>query len=510
MPGAISLTGFSSSDPVPGAYLEIAFAQGDSGGSGSPIEVLLMGNMLTSTGVATPDTTVYGPETTLPLTSEQDAINLFGAGSELHRMLRRYWKINKSITVKAIAVSESAGAQATGTVLFVGTATAPGTARIYVGDEFADVAIANLDTASTAATNAATAVNMKTHWGVTATAVATGVWGFLRLTAKQKGTRGNDTRYMPVISPSIGLTIPTAVDQAMASGTTADDNTTALATIANSTYYYIASAAGDATQFGALVTQINTNATPIVGILGRAIAGSVDTIGATNTIATGRNAARACLVWCRGSLWSSSEMAANLAGVITAFETRPQPRSNFCGFGNDALTSDYWLMPRPRLDSMLPSRSQIASALNNGVTPIGINPNGSTFLVDLITTRSLNGAINDYRIRDHHKVTICDFFGQDVKVKTILDHPGMRIMDDVPDGSPQPGPTVLTPKRYRSTIFKVLDTYAANDLIQNVDDIKAATVVQREQNPSTRMSARIPLQPCDIAKQFAILVQQVS
>lgn len=509
MPGAISLTGFSSSDPIPGAYLEIAFAQGDSGGSGSPIEVLLMGNML-STGVATADTAVYGPESTIQLTSEQDAINLFGTGSELHRMLRRFWKINKSTTVKAIAVTESAGNQATGTITFVGTATAAGTARIMVGDEFADVAIATNDTSSTAATNAAAAVNMKTHWGVTATATATGVWGFLRLTAKQKGPRGNDTRYMPVISPSIGLTIPTAVDQAMANGATSDDNTAALATVANSKYYYIASAAGDATQYGALVTQINTNATPIVGLRMRAIAASVDTIGNTNTIATGRNAARACLAWCRGSLWSASEMAANLAGVITAFETKPQPRSNFCGFGNDAITSDYWLMPRPRLDSLLPSRSQIASALNNGVTPIGINPNGSTYLVDLITTRSLNGAINDYRIRDHHKVTICDFFGEDVLVKTILDHPGMRIMDDVPDGTPQPGPSVLTPKRYKSTIFKVLDSYSANDLIQNVDEIKQATVVQRESSPSTRMSARIPLQPCDIAKQFAILVQQVS
>ena len=83
-------------------------------------------------------------------------------------------------------------------------------------------------------------------------------------------------------------------------------------------------------------------------------------------------------------------------------------------------------------------------------------------------------------------------------------------MDDAPDGAPQPGPTVLTPKRYRSTVFGLIDTYANNDLLQNVPAILAGTKVQRETNPSTRMSVRVPLQPVDNAKQFGILVTQVS
>lgn len=508
MPGAISITGFSSTDPVPGSYLEIAFAQGEAAGSGTPIEVLLMGNK-TSAGSATVDTTVYGSDSIVQLASEQDAINLFGAGSELHRMWKAFVRVNRSTSVRAIAVTESAGSQATGTITFVGTATAAGTAKIFVHDEVVDVAIANLDTAEEAATAAATAVNQKTHWGVTATATATGTWGFLRLTAKQKGPRGNDIRFMPQITPAIGMTIPTAVDQALSSGATADDNTAALATINNSKYYYIVSAANDATQFGALVTQIGTQANPITGIRQRALAGSTDTISNTNTLATGRNAARAGVVWSEKNPLEPAVLAANLAAVITAFETKPNPRTNFCGFGNDALTAPYWVVPRPRLDSAIPSRTNIASALNNGVTPIGVNPNGSTYLVDLITTRSLNGSINDYRVRDWHKVTICDFFGEDLLAKTILNHPGMRIMDDAPDGSPQPGPTVVTPRRYRSTVNGLIDTYAANDLLQDVDKTKTDTVIQRETSPKTRLGVRIPLAPIDNAKQFALLLQQV-
>lgn len=509
MPGAISLTGLTANDPVPGAYLEINFAQGDAAGSGSPVEVLLMGNML-PTAAATPDTVVYGPDTQVDLQTEQDAINLFGAGSELHRMFRRFTKVNKDTTLRAIAITESAGSKATGTFQYVGTATSAGSTRVYVHDEFVDVPIDALEIASTTASNVANEINKQQHWGVQATATATGTWGFVTLTAKQKGLRGNDIRFMPMIDPGIGMSLPTAVDRSLANGSTADSNTAALATINNSKYYYLVSAAGDATQYGAVVSQVGLNAAPTTGIRQRAIAGSVDTLGNTNTIATGRNAARAEIVWSQSSPWTPAELAANHAAVVTLFETKPNPKTNFAGFGNDAQTAPYWLVPRPRLDSALPSRTNIKSALNNGVIPIGVNPNGTTYLVDRITTRSLNGSYNDYRIRDAHKVTICDFFGEDLLTKTVLQFSGKRIASDVPDGTPPPGPNVVTPSRYRSCVFGLLDAYNGNDLLQNIDVIKANTIVQRETSPTTRLSVRIPLQPIDNAKQFAIAVDQVA
>ena len=508
MPGAITIPGFPADDPVPGNYLNINFAQGEAAGSGSPIEVLLMGNML-STGIATADTVVYGPDTTVQLQTEQDAIDLFGTGSELHRMFRRFVAVNKDTTVRAIAITE-AGTQATGTFRFVGTATANGTAKLWVHDELIEVSIANLDTASTAATNLAAAVNQKTHWGVTAEATATGTWGFVTLTARQKGPRGNQIRFMPGITPNIGLTIPTAIDRPLESGATNDSNTTALSTINNSKYYYIVSAAGDATQFDALSDQVNTNAAPTIGIRQRCIAGSVDTVSATNTIATGRNSARAELVWSEKSPWTGAELAANHAAVVTLFETKPNPRTNFASFGNDASTAPYWLVPRPRLDSAIPSRTNIKSALNNGVIPIGVNPNGTTYLVNRITTRSLNGSNNDYRIRDAHKVTICDFFGEDLLAKVNLQFPGMRIGDDVPDGETQPGANVLTPRRLRNCVFGLIDVYAGNDLLQDVAKIKDGTIVQRESNPRTRMGVRIPLRTVDNFLQSALDINQVA
>lgn len=506
--GAIVLTGLSANDPVPGAYLEINFAQGESAGSGSPFEVLLMGNK-TSAGAAVVDTEIYGPDTLVPLVTEQDAITLFGAGSELHRMFRRFTKVNKDVTVRAIAVAESAGTAASATTILSNVATGPGTIRVYVHDEFCEVAVATGDAVDTVGAAMVAAINNMTHWGVTASYNAG--TDTLTIAAKLKGPRGNQIRVQIVTLGTIGTAFSAlTTDTALSSGATADSNTNALATISTARYYYIVSAAGDATQLGALSTQVNLQAAPTTGIRQRIIAGSVDTLANATTIATGRNSARCEIVWQEKSTWTEAELAANAAAVYSLFETKPNPRTNWCNFGDDATTSSYWLVPAPRLKSAWPSRTSIKSALNNGLSPIQVNANGSTKLVNGITTRSLNGSVNDYRIRARHKVTVCDFFGDDMLAKTVLQFSGKRIANDPVQGQRPPGPSVVTPIIYKGAIFTLLEAYDGNDLLQNLAAIKAGVVVQRGTAPTSRMEARIPLQPCDNAEQFAIALDQVA
>lgn len=508
MTAAIVLTGLTADDPVPGAYLEINFAQGEAAGSGTPTEVLLMGNKL-SGGSATLDTVVYGPDSLVPLQTEQDAINLFGDGSELHRMFRAFTKVNQSTTLRAIAVTESAGAKATIATVISNDATANGNIRVYVHDEFVDVAITNGDAVDTIGDNIVAAINDQTHWGVTA--AYTAGTDTLDITAKQNGPRGNDIRIQIITSAGISTSFSAGTtDTPLAGGTTADDNTTALSTIDPAEYYYIVSAAWDATQLGAVVTQVNNNAQPTVGLIQRVIAGSTDTLANSNTLATGRNAARCEIAWSEKNPWEPPVLAANQAAVITLFETRPNPRTNYANFGQDATTSAFWYVPAPRLASAHPSRTSIKSALNNGLSPIAVNPNGSTYLVNRITTRSLNGSQNDYRIRSAHKVTISDFFGKDAKAKTVLQFSGKRIADDPVDGQRPPGGDVVTPNIYKGALKRLVDDYDNNDLWDNAQLIKDKMVVQRADNPRTRIEARIPIRPVDNAEQFAIAVDQVA
>ena len=505
---AIILTGLAISDPVPGAYLEVNFAQGEAAGSGSATEVVLIGNKL-STGSAVVDTEVYGPDTLVQLQTEADAISLFGAGSELHRMFRRFTRINKDTTLRAIAVTESAGAAATATCVISTAATGNGNIRVYAYDEFVDVAIASGDAVDTIGAAVVSAVNQMTHWGFT-TSYNTGT-DTVTFTAKQKGPRGNQIRIQLAITSGIGTSLSAlTTDTAFSGGTTEDSYTTALGTLATAKYYYQVSASSESTKLGALVTQINTLAAPTTGNRQRVIAGSVETLANATTLATGRNAARCEIVWSEKSPLPESEIAAHQAAIVTLFEVRPNPRTNWCNFGQDAQTSAYWQLPASRVKSAWPSRTSIKSALNNGLSPVGVNTNGSTYLVNRITTRSLNGSVNDYRIRAAHKVSLCDFFGEDLVAKTVLQFSGKRIADDPVQGQRPPGPQVVTPTIYKGAIFTLLTEYDGNDLIDNLAAVKAGTIVQRETSPRTRISARIPFRPIDNAEQFAIALDQVA
>jgi len=502
----IVLTGLAANDPVPGVYVEENFAQGPAAGDSSPREVLLMGNK-TSSGSAVADTQVYGPDTQVPLQTEQDCINLFGAGSELHRMFRRFTTINRTTTLRAIAVTASAGAAATGVITIATAATGSGNLRIWIGDTVIDTAVLQGDSVTSVAASAVLNINAQTFLPVTAGAVA----GVLTLTAKNAGPRGNLIRFQTAITSGIGMTATGSADAYMSGGATADSNATALGTILSTKYYRIVPAAVDSTQLLALCTQVGIQAQPVSGMVQRVIAGSVDTLANAITLATGLNNARAEISWSKFSPWTPAELAANMAAIVSLYEdvAGPNPRCNFAGFGNDATTQPFWVVPASRDTSASPTRTDVKSALNNGLSPIGVNPNRSTYLVNRITTRSLSGVVQDYRIRDSHKVTIVDFFSDDLKAKTQLQHSGKKIANDPPKGAHPPGPTVVTPTIYRGTIFGLIDQYDANDLLQDVVTIKANTIVKRGNANTTQMQARIPLDTIDCCFQFAIAVDQV-
>lgn len=512
MSGDIVLAGIAANDATPNpAIVEINFAQGVAAGSEGAYEILLLGNK-TSAGSATVDTVVYGPDSLVPMQTEADVIALFGAGSEIHRMWRRVTKINKTTTVRALAITESAGTAASGTIVLANAATGDGTIRVWVGDEFVDTAVASGDAVDDIGADVVANINAMTHWPVTAT--YTSGSDTITITAKLKGPRGNQIRYQAATIGSIGTTLTGgATDTALSSGATADSNSTALSTISTDRYYYIVSAAGDATQLGALVTQVNTMAAASTGIRQRVFAGSVDSLANATTIATGRNAARAEIVWQKSSDWTEAELAANQAALAALFETKPKPRTNFCNFGQRTADQPYWVVPAQRLASAHASATDIKSALNNGLSPVGVvKKNGATYLANRITTRSLNGSQNDYRIRPAHKVTICDFFADDLQAVITQRFGDKKIGDDVPQGAPPLGPEFVTPDRMRSAVIGMINTYDANG---NWDPagatrMKESLVVQRQESNRTRMGIRISAEPVDNYEQGLVQINQVA
>jgi phage tail sheath gpL-like len=504
MPASIVVTGIGANYATPGEFLEVSYAQGDAAGDSGATRVLLMGNKL-STGSATANTVIYGPDTPVQCVTETDVINLFGRKSELYRGWKKFTKVNKTTPLYLLAVAESAGTAATLQFVVANAATGNGVARIYIGDEFVDVTISSGDAAATIGANIVTAINSKLEWPVTAAGTTT-----VTVTASQLGPRGNWLRGMSWITPGIATTITNSTDTFFSGGATADSNATALSTILRKEFFYIVSAAEDATQVGALVTQVGTQALPATGILQNVIYGSTTTLAASITIATGINSPLSEMVWQKYSPLTPFELACNHAALVTLFEVFPNPRTNFINAGQTPLDQNLWSVKPSRDDSAAPTSADIESALNNGISPIATLTTGGTYLVDRISNKSLTGAVADYRARDKHKIVVSQKFGKDLKAKFALQHSGKRIASDPPDGAREPGANVITPKRAKGTVFSVINTYDENDLLDNAQLIKDGVVVQRESSPTTRLGIRVPLRVIDNHRQTVLAVDQVA
>jgi len=499
------VTGLSANDPVPGLnLLEVNLGAGAASLGATQYSVLLMGNM--TTGVGSPGV-IYGPDTTTPMTSEADAIALFGSGSELHRGVRAFLEVNTTSSLYVIAVPDSGGADGYLAVAMSGAATASGALRIWVGEEFVDTSIVTGDSTTAIAAAAAANINGKTHWAVTA--LASG--GGLQISCKQSGPRGNDIRVLPqIIGNSIGVTVSPTVSTALSGGATLDDNTAALAAIEPDRFYYIVSAASDATQVGALLSQVNTQALPLNGNRQRVFCGSVASLASAITFGTGLNGARAEVAWMFQADRTPFELACSTAAAYSLREASFTSKScNFDSFGLDEQSKALWKVKKP-LSGAKPTRTQLKSALNNGLTPIAVSKSGATYIVSRATSKSQSASLPDYRIRDGHKVSVCDFFADDLILSYIAQFSGKLIGDDPVDNAPAPGPDVITPRVVKACVAALVDVYADRDLLQNRDQIKAGIQVKRGTAPTTRFSVVIPLQTCDLLHQIETSLNQVA
>jgi phage tail sheath gpL-like len=515
MSASVVLTGLSTNDPTPGTYLQIAFAQGQIAGFQGQRPILLVGNK-TSAGSAVADTTIYGPDTTVPCQNENDCINLTGAGSELHRMWRRTTSVNAQSKVYFIVVAASAGTAATLTFTLANVPTTAGTLQIYVGDtayQYSYAASATL-ASITAGMVAAISGNPSCPCTPTQSTVSSSNDSVL-VTVKTIGPRGNwlrgQAQIIPGNGPTSNMTVTNTSDAYFAGGATADSNTNALATIAAKYYYYIASAAEDATQVGAFSAQLNTQALPVQGLRQRLFVGSSDTSGNVATIANAVNNPRVEFIWSQASPWTPAEIAAYAAGLYALYELVgpvTKPKVNWSGYGGNA--GDIWTIPQSRNTTLTPTRPTIFALLGEGVTPIGWRGSSGTYLVKRITSYSLNGASPDYRIRDAGKVTICDFFGDDLVAITNANWSGKTFAPDPVVGAPtSPDNTTVSPNAYRLEVFGLLDQWAQINGLVNIAATKAAAIVQQNPANTNRMDVALQLFPCSPCDQFGILIAQV-
>ena len=475
----------------PGAFLQVTLGVGPVSPGDAPRKVLLYGNK-TSAGTAT-------VEQSYAVTSESLAKELFGAGSELHLMVKYALLSWPGVTLYAIAITESAGTAASGTLTYTGTTTAAGAHKVTVLGETITVAIASGDDPTAQALAVSNAINDQTDWPVTASPAA----GVVTVTARHKGPRGNSISLRAESEVAGGSVAVSAAY--LAGGATSDDPQDALDAVAPERYHYHVAPYQDATNLAKFKTHVDTYAGPDHGMRQLVVWASIDTLANTTTVATGLNHARGNTPW----LFNADDTPAQIAAAIAARRALREGQSFSYNLDGEGINPGDVPLPIkvPFAKADWPETSEIESALNNGITPLGI-ANGSVFITRSVTNRSQDSSGNpNYAVIDTHQVVVPDALADDLNANwPVFQQDNPKAADDEDFEGEPPDPGVATPSKVADWIYeRALVFEAAND-IPSAAQLIAGTAVARV---GGRFNASIPVEVIALTHQFSGDIRQV-
>lgn len=480
----ISITGVSPTDPIPDLYGEIRFAQGPGGGAAPERVVLIYGNK-TSAGSETANT--IGT----PILDRADCIARFGARSEIRWQWEAFNYIPQQATVYAVAVPEpSSGSPTSATRTFTfadGAATGATTLYIEWAGRVTNIGVATGDTAITQAAAVAAAILDWEEGGVPFTAAVGGSGSehIVTVTASQVGERGtyvlNGIRMY--YASSVGTTCTAASTTA---GTGADDFTTAydVAKAKGRFYYQInpkfATSGPSSTDngIGEGAAYITAAALPAEGKRQQMFFGLVGTQAQATTVATAVNNPRVKFFWSENSPMFPGMLAALHCAIVRNAEMA-HAGANVNGYMANAALGRLYPLPAPYSSVDYPTRAELVACLNNGICPIEFNERGQPKLVRHVTSYSLNGSSNDYRVREGHIPSALDDVLDTMMVVygAAKDASPLHSAVDLTRGQ-RPRPGMMYPSDVSGLIRKVIiDKCGENGATPNLDPATQAQQV---------------------------------
>lgn len=515
---SIPITGVPSTYRVPGGYTEILFAQGPSTASAKARDVIFVMPKMYASGS-------YAANKVVQVRNEQEAIEGAGAGSPLHRAIRKFLLTNNTAKIYALPYLPSSGmgsASADLDVTFSATATAAGVATVTICGVPCSIAVKSGDTATTQAANMVAVINANLQLPVT----ASNAMGVITLVAKIAGASQNaHIRVRAEVTPGASLALATenASDvDALGTGTAtvgvdgavteAVNLTAALAAIASSRYYYMVFSVESAAHLLIVKTHISTKSQPIPGLRSVGMAASPLALATVATLATGLNYERLQLIWQRNSEATREEIAANMAAIR---QKREQLDSayNFDGYNN--IQGD-WLIPACFRDADRASGSDQNDAILDGITIVASSDSGS-FVVMSCTTRSKDATGNndDFRATETHRISVADEFVDTLLLRHALNFVNKKLTSDelLPDGSinfnQRQYPGVITPSNYSPFVKALVDEFAGQRL-QKTAESKNGLRVVRDPNNGGRLEVGLDINAVDLFHQMTARIAEVS
>lgn len=514
MAAIIPITGIGTDWRVPGSFAEVIFAQGPASASAGVREVVFV---MPKTSAGT-----WTAATLYKINSEKDAEDGAGAGSPLHRAVRKFLQINKDAKVYGLPVAETSGGSPvaatwtdTITMSSGSNPTARGVATVTIAGEECSYGYTSSDTVTTIAAGLKAAINAKPWLPVSADNAS----GVLTLTCKVKGLNGG-TATVPVISARASVTTGTNV-VATASGahlgtgvagaegsTTEQANlATALAAIDNVRKYYVVTSDTTATGLGHVKTHITNKSEPRRGLRSVGIAAYPGTAANCTTIANGLNYERLQLLW----IENPDNDVAEIVGAVAAIR---QKKEALDATACMAMTSLSGLLNNAYATSDWQSDSELNDAINDGIAPIRSTDAGPVWVMN-INTRSKNaaGTQDDFRAAECHRVSGADLFTDEVLADWNLNFASMKLEDDelLADDKPNPNQRlrsgVLRPSIYKAHYRKLIQAFHERNHTQSLAAMKESV---RCVKTGSRLEVGNNLHIIDHALQSTYRVAEVS
>ncbi len=444
---------------TPGQYTEFNTVIANRGLTTRPIKVLIIGQRL-STGTKA--------EATLhQVFSGDDGRTYWGRGSMLARMIDAAFESNPYMEAYGIGLDDSGtGVAHTKTITLAGTATATGTLSVWIAGERVDVSFVADDAAADIAADLAdnhlttTARPDLPMTGVDAAEVVT-------VTARNQGTQGNDIDVYAEVTDGVGITVVVAD---VTAGENDPDLQDALDVVPSTRFDFIACGLNDATNLALLETYLDALVHPLENLGAIGVYGTSGTLSAATTLADNFAACGFLSAgWCEDSPTWNPEIAARYAAVL-ASQSDPALPYNHLETG---------IIP-PRLAASNPLKSEIESALWNGVAPLVLGAGNKVRIVRAITTYTENdaGAADDALL--------------DVTTPRTLFDVRDQVNDMLALKYPRDKNTATRRDAIRQDILVVL--FALEDLerLENVEANKDGVVVEVDGSDPTRCNYKIP------------------
>lgn len=441
----------------PGVYAELNPYTGSAGLPANIQKLLLVAQRLSTGSVA--------QGVLQQVFTEADAATYWGAGSVAHLMVARALAVSQDFPLIVIGMDDAAAsAAATATLTLTAAAAGAGTLTLWIGSRRVDVGVVAGDDAAALATRVRSAINAIVSLPVTAAGTA----GAVLLTAKNKGTIGNQL-VLRAVNTASGVTLSAAKVAFTGGATDPDIKAVALDIAYPSQFHVIAIQSNLQADILKLKTHVESASSAVEMREGRGVAAAspTDTLSATTTATTAINHERVSVAYARGSYSTGYELAASVGAVMAA---QPDPARPFNGVVLPGIAL-------PDVADRL-TRTEQEALLSAGATPIEVIGQDCT-IVRLVTTKtSINGA-PDVTLLDTGAIASLDYLRSAWRNR-------MRTK------FPQPKNNEATRRSIKEQTIDVMKRLESQEILQDVDAYKDRVDVQNDPNMPGRARVAIP------------------